>query len=108
MIEFSSPIHERLQQSKLDRLHELHQATAKMTYYCKICASELRSALRVSPQSDEHVHDATDRACGECWEAWLSLQVEEKRPSEIQRMFCEAKMDAEDIRKFGRRATAYR
>ena len=58
--------------------------------HCIVCSSEVNS-LKVSPQHGKHKHAEHECACDECWEAWLSLQVEENLPEEIACMFCASK-----------------
>lgn len=68
-----------------------------MAKQCNICGSNVGS-LRVSPQhSGQPKHAQCERACTQCWDAWLSLQVEEKQPDQIHCMFCSLMLDAEQI-----------
>jgi hypothetical protein len=76
--------------------------------HCTICRSELDSALRISPQDHERKHGDDERACGQCWEAYLSLQIEEQRPDEIECLFCKSHMSEADIMGFARTATTVR
>lgn len=76
--------------------------------HCSICRSDLDSALRLSPQDHEREHGELDRACGQCWEAWLSLQVEEKKPSEIECMFCTSHISEDDLLSLARVTTVTR
>ena len=69
--------------------------------HCKICASDLRDFTKLSPQDHE-------RACGQCWEAWLSLQVEEKKPDEIECLFCKSPISEADFATLARKATTIR
>jgi hypothetical protein len=66
--------------------------------HCKICASDLRDFTKLSPQDHERAHGDDERACGQCWEAWLSLQVEEKKPDEIECLFCKSPISEADSR----------
>jgi Fe-S cluster biosynthesis and repair protein YggX len=77
--------------------------------HCAICRSDA-SSLKASPQHDQHKHKAYERACDECWEAWISLQVEEKNPSKIRCMFteCTSMLDTAQIGKLARKGTVYR
>jgi hypothetical protein len=80
---------------------------APTTDHCKICASE-PVQLRISPQDHERAHGDDERACGQCWEAWLSLQVEEKKPEEIECLFCKSIISEADFAKLARKATGTR
>jgi hypothetical protein len=77
--------------------------------HCTICRSDA-SSLKVLPQHGQHKHAEHERACDECWEAWISLQVEENSPSEIRCMFtkCTSMLDAAQIGKLARKGTVYR
>jgi hypothetical protein len=76
--------------------------------HCSICESD-GVALRASPKNHERKHDGHETACGQCWEAHLSLQVEEKnRSSEIKCMFCTSKMSADDFKSLAREGTKRR
>lgn len=75
--------------------------------HCNICNSDAGS-LRVSPQHGQQKHDEHERACDECWEAWISLQVEENKPDQIKCMFCNSVLDFEQLTKLARKGTVYR
>ena len=76
-----------------------------MAKQCNICGSNVAS-LRVSPQhSGQHNHAQHERACKQCWEAWLSMQVEENPPYRIECMFCNALLDAKQIQTLGYEGT---
>lgn len=79
-----------------------------MAYNCKICASNLAGPLRLSPEGHERQHGNDERACDQCWEAWLSLQVEEKKPDEIQCMFCMSRITGTELASLARKATGIR
>lgn len=75
---------------------------------CNICALNV-SSLKVSPKGHESKHKSDDeRACGECWEAWLSQQVEERHPHEIECLFCKATISIDELARLARDGTAYR
>lgn len=74
---------------------------------CTICASK-RIQLRISPQDHESPHGDDERACGQCWEAWLSLKVEEKKPDLIECLFCKSIISEADFVKLARDATKRR
>lgn len=79
-----------------------------MAKYCTVCSSEVGS-LKVSPQhSDQPKHIEHERACAECWEAWLSLQVEENQLDQIKCMFCASMLGVEQIGQLARKGTSYR
>lgn len=80
---------------------------------CRICASQV-SGFKASPTEPGHTekkrnrdgrisavevrqHGDDHRACGECWEAHLSLQVQEKHAAEVQCMFCPKVLTASEI-----------
>lgn len=76
-----------------------------MTVQCNICGSGVGS-LRISPQHNgKPKHSQDERACDQCWEAWLSLQVEENQPDQIECMFCNSLLEAEQIKSFARVGT---
>lgn len=56
------------------------------TKECPICCSEV-SSFKKSPATCEEAHGPDQRACSECWEAYLSKEVEEKAPSDIKCIF---------------------
>lgn len=60
---------------------------AKATKTCPICCADVHS-LMVSPATCTNGHGPDQRACTECWEAYLSKEVEEKAPGDIRCMFC--------------------
>jgi len=65
--------------------------------------------LRVSPKNHERKHDEHERACGQCWEGYLSLQVEEKKNlSEIECMFCTSEISEGDFMTLAQKGTKYR
>jgi hypothetical protein len=88
--------------------HTKRLQTPTIMNHCTICASDLDTALRISPQDHERRHDDDERACGQCWEAYLSLKIEERRPDEIECMFCKSRMSEADIMSFARKATTIR
>lgn len=72
--------------------------------FCTICASQV-SSLRISPKGHERAHGEDERACDECWEAWLSMQVEENRPEDIQCIFCNSIIDFEQLASYAWKGT---
>lgn len=85
-----------------------HHTTDDMTFHCNICGSNVK-VLGISPQVHGHARGNLDeRACGQCWEAWLSLQIEEKQLTDIQCMFCNSNMSFEEIKKLARAKTCER
>lgn len=74
---------------------------------CPACENGV-SSLRVSPKNHERAHGKVERACEECWEEWLSAQVEAHRPEDVKCMFCTSTMSLEDIGKLGRKGTLVR
>jgi hypothetical protein len=81
---------------------------ATNTKHCTICASDLKDFTKISPQDHERAHNDDERACGQCWEAWLSLQVEEKQPEEIECLFCKSIISEASFVKLARDATKRR
>lgn len=82
----------------------------KQKKICPICASEVAS-LRVSPTTCSGGHKEDERACGECWEAYLSKQVEDRAPGDIRCMFKhegEHKLDKEQVMDLARKGTMER
>jgi len=75
---------------------------------CEICGSQIKGNLRVSPQSCRRRHTDTERACGQCWEAHISTEVEEKAPNQIECMFCDSILTEAEILKLARRPTGER
>lgn len=76
--------------------------------YCNTCTSD-GVTLRVSPKNHEPKHSEQKRACGQCWEAYLSLQVEEKnKSSEIECMFCKSGMGEADFQSLAQKGTKVR
>jgi len=75
--------------------------------HCNVCASDVKS-LRVSPVHSNHKHSEEERACDECWEVYLSLQVEENKPDQIECMFCKSTLDFQQIGKLARQGTIFR
>lgn len=53
---------------------------------CPICSADVTSFM-YSPETCADRHRPDQRACSECWEAYLSTAVEDKDPSEIDCMF---------------------
>jgi hypothetical protein len=94
------------QQSNQSRPHQITPINMK---HCTICGSDA-SSLRISPQHGQYKHKDHERACDECWEAWISLQVEENKPDEIRCMFtgCTSMLDFEQIKKLARQLTVRR
>lgn len=74
---------------------------------CNICGAEA-SSLRVSPVHGTHKHSNDEHACDECWEVYLSLQVEENKPDQIECMFCKSTLDFQQIAKLARKGTSFR
>lgn len=81
---------------------------AKNTKHCTICASDLDGHTKISPQDHERTHGDDERACGQCWEAWLSRQVEEKKLDEVECLFCKSIISEADFAKLARDATTRR
>ncbi|KAM0716942.1 hypothetical protein Q7P37_006794 [Cladosporium fusiforme] len=75
--------------------------------HCEICGSDYRP-LRISSQNHQHPHGNHERACNQCWEAWISLQLEENQPDEIKCMFCNSNMGFKEISSLARPTTVYR
>lgn len=76
--------------------------------HCSICASE-GVTLRLSPKNHERTHGEQERACGQGWEGYLSLQVEEKNNlSEIECMFCTSEISENDSKSLAQKGTKYR
>jgi len=87
--------------------HHNTTTTRKMKH-CNICESD-GVTLRVSPKSHERKHGESERACEQCWEAHLSLQVEEKSKSdEIECMFRTSEISEADFKSLAREGTKYR
>jgi len=85
-----------------------HTKIPRKMKYCNICASD-GATLRVSPKNHEPKHGEQERACGQCWEAYLSLQVEEKNKfSEIECMFCKSEMSEAELGSLARERTKNR
>ena len=74
---------------------------------CNTCASDVKS-LKISPVHGTHKHSESERACSECWEIYISLQVEENKPDQIECMFCKSTLDFQQIGKLARRRTVLR
>jgi hypothetical protein len=74
---------------------------------CTVCGFEVHS-LRVSPKHGTRKHSEDERACDECWEVYLSLQVEENKPDQIECMFCTSTLDFQQIGKLARQGTLFR
>ena len=74
---------------------------------CNVCGAEANS-LRVSPKHGTHKHKEIERACDECWEIHISLQVEENKPDQIECMFCKSTLDFQQIGKLARKGTVFR
>lgn len=85
---------------------------------CRICASQV-SGFKTSPTEPGHTekrrnrdgttiavevrqHGDDHRACGECWEAHISLQVQERHAADIQCMFCPKVLNAIEIKHLSR------
>ena len=75
--------------------------------HCNTCASDVKS-LKISPVHGTHRHSESERACSECWEVYLSLQVEENKPDQIECMFCRSTLDTGQIRKLAYKKTSSR
>lgn len=77
--------------------------------HCTICRADLKKSLRISPQDHERKHDTLEeRACEDCWEAWLSLRVEEKKADETECLFCKSTMSLEWLKTLSRKPTLKR
>lgn len=77
------------------------------TKHCTTCASDVPS-LKISPIHGTRKHSEDERACEECWEIYISLQVEENKPDQIECMFCKSTLDFEQIGKLARKGTISR
>jgi len=75
--------------------------------HCNTCASDVKG-LKTSPVHGARKHSESERACEECWEIYLSLQVEENKPDQIECMFCKTTLDFEQIATLARQGTAFR
>jgi len=102
----------RHQDIKTSRHQDINPSTHQSTNalqamkHCSICASD-DVPLRVSPKN--HKHDENERACGQCWEGYLSLQVEEKNNlSDIQCMFCTSEISEHEFISLAQKGTEYR
>ncbi|KAK3073610.1 hypothetical protein LTR53_004665 [Teratosphaeriaceae sp. CCFEE 6253] len=82
---------------------------ARSSKHCTICNTE-PAVLKTSPTSCSSPHYASvERACGECWEAYLSMAVEESQAEDdIQCMFCDSTMPGAEIKRLAREHTAER
>lgn len=74
---------------------------------CNICGVET-VPLRISPKHGTRKHSEDERACEECWEIYISLQVEENKPDQIECMFCKSTLDFQQIAKLARKGTVFR
>jgi hypothetical protein len=75
---------------------------------CPICTSE-GVVLRLSPKNHERKHNDQEKACGQCWEGYLSLRLEEDNTlSEIKCMFCTSEMSEDDFKSLAREGTKRR
>jgi hypothetical protein len=74
---------------------------------CNVCGTEA-SSLGVSPKHGTRKHKESERACDECWEIHVSLQVEENKPDQIECMFCKSTLDFQQIGKLARKGTIFR
>ncbi|KAK5134070.1 hypothetical protein LTR08_006960 [Meristemomyces frigidus] len=80
---------------------------AKAAKSCLVCAAEV-SSFRASPATCSLKHTLDERACHECWEAYLSLQVEEQRAEHIACMFCHSMMPEDEVKRLSRAQTSER
>lgn len=65
---------------------------------CNICNGEAET-LKVTPITCFRFHGEAERACNECWEAQLSLQVEELDPRDIECMFCSSIINSREVKR---------
>ena len=82
----------------------------KQKKICPICAAEV-SSFKVSPSTCSGGHSEDERACGECWEAYLSKEVEDKALGDIRCMFHHQgkhTLDKEQVKKLARKGTMER
>lgn len=87
--------------------HTTIAMATKPKKFCPICCAD-GAALRVSPTTCSGGHDSDQRACFECWEAYLSKEVEEQRPENIKCMFKHtgnSTMDKKRVKDFARKGT---
>ncbi|KAH9827019.1 hypothetical protein Tdes44962_MAKER09870 [Teratosphaeria destructans] len=75
--------------------------------FCTICGAE-DSSLRTSPTTCAEPHTQDERACGECWEAYISMHLEEKLGEQIACMFCESVLPEKAIKALSRKGTGER
>lgn len=71
---------------------------------CIICGLSVSSFL-ASPTTCAKKHGQAERACGECWEAYLSDQVKIKRAEELECMFCQSKLPGNALKRLARPTT---
>ncbi|TKA72696.1 hypothetical protein B0A55_06489 [Friedmanniomyces simplex] len=75
---------------------------------CTVCATT-NPVLKTSPASCHSYHKTNEeRACGECWEAYLSMAVEEVGAEEIECMFCTNPMPEAEVKRLSRVQTGER
>ena len=75
---------------------------------CTICAAEV-AAFESSPASCHNSHDHdSQRACGECWEAYLSMAVEEHQAEDITCMFCSSLLPEKEVKRLAKDQTGER
>jgi hypothetical protein len=75
--------------------------------HCNTCASDERS-LKKSPTHGTRKHSESERACEECWEVYISLQVEENKPDAIECMFCKSTLDKDQVKQLSYAGTSRR
>lgn len=81
--------------------------SAKTIKQCPICTSEVQS-FPLSPESCGAGHEATsfgERACGECWEAHLGLQIQESPFGMVTCLFCGGFINEADLERLARKGT---
>lgn len=61
-----------------------------------------------SPHGCSRKHGPDERACSECWEAHLSLEVEIKQRDRIQCLFCTSGVGDKDFERLARVGTLER
>ena len=82
-------------------------ACTEESEWCFVCYSWVKQ-LRYPPKTCKAPHSDTQRACRECWEAYNSLQVEEKRAEDIECMLCSDKLPAAMLKSYSRPQTSIR
>jgi hypothetical protein len=69
---------------------------------CKTQPDQHGTQHKMQHQEDDQ------RACGECWEAYLSLQVEERLAENIECMFCTSLLPRSEIDRLSKEQTLAR